>query len=146
MIIDTTYLLPLARIRVEADLLRALVEDRLKKRIDFKDIGISMISIFELQAKASKLGIPPKYVSRAIDVVFRAFNIIPFYRRDIIEIAHKIHREINDYIDSIILATAIAQKDELVTEDKLIHTIKDKIEKQYGIKILRYKDLVKSYT
>ena len=56
MIIDTTYLLPLARIGVEADLLLAIAEK--KTRLNMGDLHVSLISLFELQAEAAKLRIP----------------------------------------------------------------------------------------
>jgi len=143
MIIDTTYLLPLARIKVKTDLLRAIAEDRLRDKVDFSDLKISLISIFELQAKASKLGIPPKYVCEAVNTIFKVFNVVPYYRENIIEVSHELYKELHDYIDSIILATAITLDEHLVTEDTIIHSVKDKIEKQYNTKILRYIDLIK---
>jgi len=79
------YILPLAGIAIETDLLRAIAESRLRIKIDFSDLKLSLISIFELQAKASKLNVPHGIVSRAVDVILRAFEVIPFYRRNIIE-------------------------------------------------------------
>ncbi len=142
MIIDTTYLLPLARIRIKTDLLKAIAENKLKEKIDFSDLKISLISIFELQAKASKLNIPPKYVAKAINVVFKIFNVIPFYREDIIDKAHEFHNLLGDYIDSIILATAIVLREDLVTEDRLINSLKNRIEESYKIRVLSYNDLI----
>lgn len=144
MIIDTIYLLPLARISIQTDLLKALVEQRLRRNIGLGDIRINLISIFELQAKAAKLGIPPEHVSRAINTVFKVFNVIPFYRGDIVEQAYKLRRElVNDYIDSIILATAIVENEDLATEDQILLSLKQSVEEIYGIKILNYDDLVK---
>ncbi len=142
MIIDTIYLLPLARIHVRTDLLRAIAEEKTKLKLDFSDLRINLISIFELQAKAAKLGIPPKHVSRAINAIFRVFEIIPYYKEEIIEIAHKLRKQINDYIDCIIVATAITQQEPLVTEDKMIIRMRDKIEKEYNINIYTYNDLI----
>lgn len=59
MIIDTTYLLPLARIGVETDLLRAVVEGRVRRDVSLRNLKVNLISLFELQAKAAKLGVPP---------------------------------------------------------------------------------------
>lgn len=143
MIIDTIYLLPLTRIKVKTDLLRAIAEDRLREKIDFSDLKISLISIFELQAKASKLGIPPKYVCEAVNTTLKVFNVVPYYREDIISVSHELYKQMHDYIDCIILATAITLDENLVTEDGIIHNIKDQIEKQYKIKIFRYIDLAK---
>ena len=57
MIIDMMYLLPLSGIAIPCDLLKAIAERRTKVKIDFSDLKLSLISIFELQAKASKLSI-----------------------------------------------------------------------------------------
>jgi PIN domain nuclease of toxin-antitoxin system len=146
MIIDTTYLLPLARIHVEKDLLRAIAEGRIKIKLDFSDLKVNLISIFELQAKASKLGIPPKYVFRAIDTIFKVFEVIPYYKREIIEAAHKLREQMSDYIDCIIVATAITRKEPLVTEDKVIIGMKERIKRQYGIDVYTYNDIVKQMT
>lgn len=129
MIIDTTYLLPLARIRVKTDLLRALIEGRIRMKLDLSDLKINLISVFELQAKASKLGIPLEYISEAINTIFKVFDVTPYYKENIIKISHKLHKQINDYIDCIIIATAIAQQEPLVTEDKIIIEMKDTIKK-----------------
>ena len=141
MIIDTTYLLPLARIRIKADLLKAIAENKLKIKIDFDDLKVSLISLFELQAKASKLNIPPKYVSKAIDVILKTFNVVPFYQDKIVDKAHELHKVIDDYIDCIIVATAVVLKEDLATEDKIILSIKDFIEKKYDIKVVKYEDI-----
>ncbi len=143
MIIDTTYLLPLARIRIKHDLLRAIAEGNVRERISFSDVKVSLISIFELQVKASKLGIPPQHVFRAVRTIFRAFAVVPFYKKDIIDEAHNLRRILSDYIDCIILATAIASGEDLVTEDSLIMSIRGTIEKQYGVSVLSYEELVK---
>ena len=143
MIIDTTYLLPLARIRVRADLLRMVVDGRVKEGVSLSSMKVSLISLFELQAKASKLGVRPEYVVDAVKAVLEAFPVIPYYRSDIIRTAHELNRVLNAYIDSIVLATAISQREPLVTEDKLIHSRRKALEERYGVRILRYADLVK---
>jgi len=142
MIIDTTYILPLARIEIDTDLLKAILEDKTKNNITLDELKISLISIFELQAKASKINIPAKDIVKAINIILKSFRIIPFYQKDIVEEAYKLRKILHDYIDCIILATAITHKEDLITEDSLIHGIKEKIERKYGIKIIRYSDLV----
>jgi len=52
-------LLPLIGVDVRTDLLRAIDEGRTRRRIHFGELRVSLISIFELQAKASKLDVPP---------------------------------------------------------------------------------------
>ncbi len=141
MIIDTTYLLPLARISVKYDLLRAIADGKIRG-VDFSDLGVSLISLFELQAKASKLGVNPEYVSKAVKVILRVFRIIPFYRRDIVREAHNLRKILDDYIDCIILATAITLKEDLVTEDSDIRKLSNEISRKYGIRILSYNNLI----
>ncbi len=140
MIIDTTYLLPLARIEIDTDLLRDIAEG--KTKIRFEDITISEISIFEMQAKAARLGIPPHYVIEAVEAIEKAFRIEPFNKPQIIETSFSLRKEINDYIDCIILATAITLKEDLITEDTLILKRKQNIKKKYNIDILNYKTIV----
>lgn len=50
---------------------------------------------------------------------------------------------IRDYIDCIILATAIALEDDLLTEDGNIHKWKDYVYEECGVKVYRYSDLAK---
>jgi len=45
MIVDTTYLLPLAGIGVDVDLLGAVVEGRARLSLD--EVSVSLISLFE---------------------------------------------------------------------------------------------------
>jgi len=143
MIIDTTYLLPLARIDIRTDLLRAIVEKRTNIDLELNDLKISLISIFELQAKATKLGISPENISEAINVILNVFDTIPFYRADIIDTAYSLYRNyLNDYIDCIILATAIVLKESLITEDKRILSIKKRVKERYDIEIYSYDDLI----
>ena len=143
MIIDTTYLLPLARIRVRTDLLKMVVEGNVQRRVGLGDIKVSAISLLELQAKASKLDIPPEYVFDAVSAVLNAFTVIPYYREDVVKMAHELNKRLNDYIDSVVLATAVAHREPLVTEDGLVHSPRETIRGEYGIDILRYDDLVK---
>jgi len=140
MILDTTYLLPLARIEIDTDLLRDIAEG--KTKIGFEDITISQISIFEMQAKAARLGIPPHYVIEAVEAIEKAFRIEPFNRPQIIETSFNLRKEINDYIDCIILATAITLKEDLITENTLILKRKQNIKKKYNIDILNYKTII----
>ena len=139
MILDTPYLLPLARIEIDTDLLRDIAEG--KTKIRFEDITISQISIFEMQAKAARLGILPHYVIEAVQAIEKAFRIEPFNRPQIIETSFNLRKEINDYIDCIILATAITLKEDLITEDTLILKQKQNIKKKYNIDVLNYKTI-----
>jgi len=142
LILDTTYFLPLAQIAVDTDLLAAVA----KKKTDLKleDISLSLISIFELQAKAAKLNVPAKSTIRAVDAILSAFRVVPFYEGEVIETAQKMRKIISDYVDCIILATAIANKEDLVTEDSIVSEKKKKLLKDYNLKVLNFTNLIET--
>lgn len=141
MIIDTTYLLPLARIAIDTDLLEAIARGR--ANLKFEEIAINSISIFELQAKAARLSVPAEFVIKAVEVITNSFRTIPFYRNDVIELSYQLREVIPDYLDCIIAATAVAEKEDLITEDSLILAQADKLEKEYGIKVMSYREIVR---
>jgi predicted nucleic acid-binding protein len=140
LILDTTYFLPLAQISVDTDLLAAIA----KKKTDLKleDISLSLISIFELQAKGAKLNIPAKSTTRAVEAILSAFRVVPFYEAGVVETAQKIRKIISDYVDCVILATAVASREDLVTEDTIISEKKKKLLKEYNLKVLNFNDII----
>jgi predicted nucleic acid-binding protein len=142
MILDTTYLLPLARIDIDTDLLKASIEG--KTNIKIEEIEINLISLFELQAKAVKLGIASDVVSEAFEAIFKAFRVVPFYEENVVKTSFNLRKTIPDYIDCVVLATAIVLNEDLVTEDSVVHAKKDLIEKEYKIKIYSFSDLIRS--
>lgn len=141
MILDTTYLLPLAQIDVDTDLLVAVA--RKKADLKLEDVSVSLISVFELQAKSAKLNIPYKTVIRAVDAIMSAFHVVPFYESGIIETAQRVRKTVSDYIDCIIVATAISNKEDLATEDSLIFEKKEKLFREYNLTVVSFKDLTK---
>ena len=140
MILDTTYFLPLVGIEVDVDLLRACIEGRARLSLD--EVKLSLISIFELQAKAAKLGIPAERVITAIDAILDGFEVVSFYEQDVVRISHSLRRMLPDYIDCVILATAIALGEDIATEDEMISEVRDKIEALHRIRVRGYGDLV----
>jgi PIN domain nuclease of toxin-antitoxin system len=142
MILDTTYLLPLARIEIDTDLLKAIADGKINWRLE--EITVSLISIFELQAESAKLMIPTNYVSEAIEAIFKTFKVEPFYKPEIIAASFEIRRLIPDYLDCVIVATAVTLKEKLITEDSLILSEREELEKDYGISIQSYEDVVGS--
>ncbi|MBS7612029.1 PIN domain-containing protein [Candidatus Bathyarchaeota archaeon] len=141
MILDTTYLLPLTRIDIDTDLLQAIAKG--KTNVKLEEICINLISIFELQAKAAKLGIPAKFMVKAVEAILKAFRVESFYNPEIVEVSYELRKLIPDYIDCVIVATAAVLKEDLVTEDSLILAKKDAITEKYGVKVLSFKDIVK---
>jgi predicted nucleic acid-binding protein len=130
----------LAQIAVDTDLLAAVA----KKNTDlkFEDIVVSLISIFELQAKAAKLKVPAKSTIRAVDAILSVFRVIPFYEAGVIKTAQRIRKIIPDYVDCIILATAVVSKEDLVTEDSIVLEKKEKLLKDHHLKVLNFNDLM----
>lgn len=143
LIIDTTYILPLARIGISTDLLKEIDEGKIKLKID--EIKINGISIFELHAKAAKSNIAPIYAIEAIDVINATFKVVPFYNPDVIKISNELLGRIPDYIDCIIVATAIATNEDLITEDRKINDNKSFIKNKYKINIFTYNEILKLY-
>lgn len=141
MILDTTYLLPLTRIHVDTDLLRAIADGKVDLKLE--EVAVNMISIFELQAKAAKLMVPAKFTIEAVEAILRAFKVEPFHRPEIIEVADAVKKLIPDYIDCVIVATAAVLKEDLATEDSLILSNREPIKKEYGIQTLSYKELIR---
>lgn len=137
MILDTIYLLPLARIGVKTDFLRAVADG--KVNVDLSDLKVSLISIFEMQAKAFSLNIPPGYVTEATDIIM-SFDVVPFYEESIVRRAYEL-RGLRDYIDRIIVSTAIERKEVLMTEDSSILSVREELKRKYGIDIVSYRDL-----
>ena len=141
MILDTTYLLPLAGIGVDTDLLKAIVEEKVQLRLE--DFSVSLISIFELQTKAAKLKVPVSMVSSAVKTILKVFRVVSFYDFEVIDKSFELRKYFSDYIDCVIVATAVVLKEDLVTEDTLIHENKKLIEENYGVKIFSYESLIK---
>jgi PIN domain nuclease of toxin-antitoxin system len=136
MILDTTYLLPLAQIAIDTDLLAAAARGEVELRLE--DVTVSLISIFELQAKAAKLKVPPSSTAKAARAILTSFRVEPFFNGTIIEASYNLRKLIPDYLDCVIVATAIVSREDLVTEDSLILTKSETIRKMYGIRTLNF--------
>jgi len=144
LILDTTYLLPLARIDVDADLLRAVADGKMSLRLE--DVAVNDISIFELQAKAAKLMVPAKFVIEAVKAVLTAFKVESFHEPEIVEAAFRLRKLMQDYVDCVMVATAVVLKEDLATEDSGILSKRESIKKEYGIIVFSYKELIRRQT
>jgi len=141
LILDTTYLLPLARIAIDTDLLRADAEK--KAELKLEEVAVSLISIFELQAKAARLNIPAASAVKAVETILTAFKVEPFHTAEIIETSYDLRKIISDYIDCVIVATAIVLKEDLVTEDSLILSRAEAIRKDHKVRVLSFKGIIR---
>lgn len=91
MILDSTYLLPLVGIEINTNLLEAVLNGKIG--ISLGSLNVSLISLFEVQAKAVKLKVPWPAIRDGIITILDSFGIIPFYLEDIIRISWEL-REI----------------------------------------------------
>ena len=93
-------------------------------------ISISSITIFELSAKGAKYvasgRIPSERVMRGVrTLVYNDnINIVEAHDSSILHTAFKIRKSLSDFIDCLILSSAINRCDLLVTEDTDLHNIK----------------------
>jgi len=124
---DTTYLLPVIGISV-----KGIPRDALIRLIKWgNSIFISEISLFELSAKGAKHiaagRLPAKRVSRGISAIVHDETIetIPIYETKVLLTAFKIRRLIPDFIDCLILSSAMNRCEVLITEDSDIQNLKE---------------------
>ena len=126
LLLDTTYLLPAIGISI-----RGLSKDApvnlIKKG---HQISISDISIFELSAKGAKHIIagtlPAERVTRGIRAIVHDETIetVPVHESTILHTAFDLRSLLTDFIDCLILSTAVNQCDALITEDSDIQNLK----------------------
>ena len=128
LLLDTTYLLPAIGISI-----KGLPGDALIKLINRGDqVSICDITIFELAAKGGKYiasgTLSPDRVSRGIRSIIYDGRIarIPIHDSSILLVAFKLRGMLRDFIDCLILSSAINQNDVLVTEDERIQRLKER--------------------
>jgi PIN domain nuclease of toxin-antitoxin system len=126
LLLDTTYLLPAIGIHV-----KELPKDALTKLIHkAHQISISDISIFELSAKGAKHvtsgTLSADRVTRGIRAIIyeEAITMIPIHDTETLLSAFKLRSILSDFIDCLILSSAVSQCEALITEDKEIQNLK----------------------
>ena len=126
LLLDTTYLLPAIGVSV-----KGLPEDALIKLIGKGyHISISDVTIFELSAKGGKYittaTLTAERVSRGIRSIVHDERIarVPIHDSSVLLTAFKLRRTLSDFIDCLIVSSAINQSDVLVTEDEHIQNLK----------------------
>ena len=130
LLLDTTYLLPAIGVSI-----KGLPEDTPIKLIrKGHQISISDITIFELSANGAKHiavgNLTAERVSRGIRAIVYddEIEMIPIHDSSVLITAFKLRRTLSDFIDCLILSSAINRNDILVTEDGDIHDIREKRE------------------
>ncbi|MEM3150983.1 MAG: hypothetical protein QXK15_00215 [Candidatus Bathyarchaeia archaeon] len=81
--------------------------------------------------------VPTEFVVKATNAIFNAFKVESFYNTEIIKVSYKLKKLIPDYIDCVIVATAIILKESLITENSLILVNAEVIKK--GVRCKRVK-------
>ena len=126
LLLDTTYLLTAIGISI-----KGLPEDAPIKLIKKgHQISISNITIFELSAKGAKhitIGnLTAERVSTGIRAIVYDDRItrIPIHDSSVLLTAFKLRRKLSDFIDCLILSSAINRNDVLVTEDEHIQNLR----------------------
>jgi len=95
-------------------------------------ISISEITIFELSAMGAKhitLGtLTPERVSRGIRAIVHDDRMekIPIHDGSVLLTAFRLRRSLNDFVDCLILSSAINRSDLLSTEDRDIQNLGEK--------------------
>ena len=126
LLLDTTYLLPVIGISEKYSKRRCNKTDTKERQIFISDI-----SIFELSAKGAKYAadgiIPPERISRGIKAIIydETINTLPTHESTILHTAFKLRGILNDFINCLILSSAINNCDALITEDNDIQNIKE---------------------
>lgn len=137
LVLDTTYLLPVVGLSV-----KEISSEEVLRSLGAKyETAFCEISIFELCAKAAKFvamgKLDAQRVTRGIKAITEDNSIIKLqaYESDELTTAIKLRRLLGDFIDCLILSTAINRSDGLLTEDGNIHELKKNDD---------YKDILKS--
>ncbi|MDG6923008.1 MAG: PIN domain-containing protein [Nitrososphaerota archaeon] len=126
VVLDTTYFLPAVGISVK----EISTEDVLSSLSKTSDPALCQITIFELCAKAAKYvaegKLETRRAHRGIQAVIEDDSIkkLDPYESGTLSVAIQLREMLGDFIDCLILATAISQADVLLTEDRSIHDLR----------------------
>jgi hypothetical protein len=127
LLLDTTYLLPAIGIAV-----KSLPEDAPIRLIgQGHQISVCDATVFELAATGGKYtvtgALAPERVARGIRSVVYDERIakIPLHDSSVLLTAFRLRRMLSDFIDCLILSSAINWSDILLTEDEHINNLKE---------------------
>jgi PIN domain nuclease of toxin-antitoxin system len=122
VLLDTTYLLPVAGIH-----LQRVQKDTLKKaKSAGHQLFISEISLFELAAKGAKLAknrlADRERLAQALQslVLDESLGKVKVYDEEALSLAIDLRQHHSDFVDCLILASAISTCEVLLTEDELL--------------------------
>ncbi len=96
------------------------------------NISVSQITLFELSAKGAKYVnngmLLPETVTKGIRAILYndEMELIPFHDSKLLLTSFELRNTLTDFIDCLIVATAINHCDALITEDEEIHQLTNK--------------------
>jgi len=132
LLLDTTYFLPAVGVTI-----KGFPEDTPMKLIENgHKISISEITIFELSAKGAKYvatgTLTAERAARGIRAIIYDERItgVPMYDSSVLNIAFSLRKILSDFIDCLILSSALNQSDVLVTEDEDMQNLRKRREFQ----------------
>jgi PIN domain nuclease of toxin-antitoxin system len=126
LLLDTTYFLPTIGVSIKEIQKNALLMLIAEKH----QISMSQITIFELSAKGAKYikegQLSPERVTRGISAIIYndAVETIPMHDTTILQTAFKLRNMLNDFIDCLILSSAMNNSEAIITEDNEIQSLK----------------------
>ena len=126
LLLDTTYFLPTIGVSIKEMQKDALLTIISKKH----QIELSQITIFELSAKGAKYikenMLSPERVTRGLNAIIYndGIDIIPMHDTTILQTAFKLRNMLNDFIDCLILSSAMNNSEAIITEDNEIQNLK----------------------
>ena len=145
LLLDTTYLLPAIGISVK-DLNEKAILNLADKG---HELFISEVSLFELSAKGAKYVVEgrlsPARVCRGINAIIydERIKITRMHESSILLTAFRLRKLIDDFMDCIILSSAINHAEVLVTEDEDLHKLSEEISSiRPGFKVRRLKEIL----
>ena len=119
VLLDTTYFLPAVGVQVEGISPRVVVDLMGRGHRIF----LSELSLFELSAKGGRFVVEGKLeaerVLRGVRSIFYDERLVkvPFVESSVLFVAFELRRFVRDFIDCVILSSAVNCCDVLVTED-----------------------------
>jgi len=126
LLVDTTYLLPAIGISVKG----IPADGMIRLRQQGHELHASDISIFELSAKGAKhiaeRRLHPERVMRGIRAIIYdgTITMIPIHESALLLTAFRLRKMLGDFIDCLILASAMNHCEVLMTEDNDVRDLR----------------------
>ena len=151
ILLDTTYFLSTIGVSIKEMQKDALLTLMAKKH----QIAMSQITVFELSATGAKYikesQLSPERVTRGINAIIYNDDIetIPIHDATILQTSFKLRNMLNDFIDCLILSSAMNRSEAVITEDNEIQSLKKNTQFNNlvadlnpGFKILRLTEII----